>query len=65
MCTLKKEIKEDTNTWKHVACSWIHLKWDKALPIVAPRSELKLSPFSLKALFLKKIFFKKILFIHF
>ena len=21
--TLKKEIKEDTNTWKHVPCSWI------------------------------------------
>ena len=21
--TLKKEIKEDTNKWKHVACSWI------------------------------------------
>ena len=21
--TLKKEIKEDTNKWKHVPCSWI------------------------------------------
>ena len=21
--TLKKEIKEETNTWKHVPCSWI------------------------------------------
>ena len=21
--TLKKEIKEDTNKWKHVSCSWI------------------------------------------
>ena len=21
--TLKKEIKEDTNKWKHVLCSWI------------------------------------------
>ena len=21
--TLKKEIKEDTNNWKHVPCSWI------------------------------------------
>ena len=21
--TLKKEIKEDTNKWKHIACSWI------------------------------------------
>ena len=21
--TLKKEIKEDTNKWKHVQCSWI------------------------------------------
>ena len=21
--TLKKEIKEDTNTWKHIPCSWI------------------------------------------
>ena len=21
--TLKKEIKEDTNTWKHISCSWI------------------------------------------
>ena len=21
--TLKKEIKEDTNNWKHVSCSWI------------------------------------------
>ena len=21
--TLKKEIKEDTNLWKHVPCSWI------------------------------------------
>ena len=21
--TMKKEIKEDTNTWKHVPCSWI------------------------------------------
>ena len=21
--TLKKEIKEDTNKWKHVACSWV------------------------------------------
>ena len=21
--TLKKEIKEDTNTWRHVPCSWI------------------------------------------
>ena len=21
--TLKKEIKEDTNTWKHMVCSWI------------------------------------------
>ena len=21
--TLKKAIKEDTNKWKHVACSWI------------------------------------------
>ena len=21
--TLKKEIKEDTNTWKHILCSWI------------------------------------------
>ena len=27
--TLKKEIKEDTNKWKHVPCSWIgriHIK---------------------------------------
>ena len=24
--TLKKEIKEDTNQWKHVPCSWIG-KW--------------------------------------
>ena len=21
--TLKKDIKEDTNTWKHIPCSWI------------------------------------------
>ena len=21
--TLKKEIKEDTNKWKHISCSWI------------------------------------------
>ena len=21
--TLKKEIKEDTNKWKHILCSWI------------------------------------------
>ena len=21
--TLKKKIKEDTNEWKHIACSWI------------------------------------------
>ena len=21
--TLKKEIKEDTNKWKHIPCSWI------------------------------------------
>ena len=21
--TLKKEIKEDTNKWKHVPCSWV------------------------------------------
>ena len=21
--TLKKEIKEDTNKWKHIMCSWI------------------------------------------
>ena len=21
--TLKKEIKEDTNEWKHITCSWI------------------------------------------
>ena len=21
--TLKKEIKEDTNKWKHIQCSWI------------------------------------------
>ena len=29
--TLKKEIKEDTNKWKHVPCSWIGriniIKW--------------------------------------
>ena len=24
--TLKKEIKEDTNKWKHVPCSWIDCK---------------------------------------
>ena len=23
--TLKKEIEEDTNKWKHISCSWIRI----------------------------------------
>ena len=35
--TLKKEIKEDTNKWKHVPCSWIgRIYRFNAIPIRVP-----------------------------
>ena len=61
--TLKKEIKEDTNKWKHIPCSWIRrltsLKWPY-LPKPSIDSTQSLSRYQWHISHIQKKYFKSL-----